>query len=62
LAVIGTSAGKIKLIDVEKNRVMWKEEFGEKNIIYDVDWGKNGIMVVGGAPRELFIRKFEKAS
>lgn len=42
--------------------MIWKEEFGEKNVIYDVDWGRNGIMVVGGMPRELFIRKFEKAS
>lgn len=62
MAVIGTAAGKLKLVDVEKNKVVWKEDFGEKNIIYDTDWSSNGVLVVGTVLKELIIRKFEKAS
>lgn len=42
--------------------MIWKEEFGEKNVIYDVDWGQNGILAVGGLLKELHLRKFDKAS
>ncbi len=38
LCVLGTVAGRIKLVDVDKNRVVWKEDFGEKHTIFDSDW------------------------
>lgn len=62
LAVVGTAAGRIKLVDIEKNRIMWKEEYGDKNVVYDVDWSANGVLAVGGSYKELILRKFEKAS
>lgn len=61
LVVIGTSSGKIKCVDIEKNRVMWKEEFGEKQVIYDCDWSPSGILAVGGSTKELVLRKFDKS-
>ncbi len=36
--MLGTVAGRIKLVDVDKNRVVWKEDFGEKHTIFDSDW------------------------
>lgn len=62
LVLIGTAAGKIKLIDIEKNRVLFKEDFGDKNIIYDMDWSVNSYVAIGGMAKELFVRKFEKSN
>jgi outer membrane protein assembly factor BamB len=60
--IIGTQAGKLKLVDIEKGRVVWKEDLGEKNVIYDTDWGKNGVLVTGGLTKELIMRKFDKST
>lgn len=60
--MIGTAAGRIKLVDIEKNRVIWKEDLGDKNVLYDVDWGQNGMLAIGGVNKELCLRKFDKAT
>lgn len=62
LIVIGTAAGRIKLVDIEKNRVIWKEDLGDKNVLYDVDWGQNGMLAIGGVNKELCLRKFDKTT
>jgi len=59
--MVGTAAGKLKLIDIEKNRVTWKEEFAQQNF-YTVDWSINGVVAAGGMLKTLFIRKFDKAA
>lgn len=62
LVVIGTQAGKLKLVDIEKNRVVWKEDLGERNVIYDTDWGKNGVLVTGSLQKELVMRRFDRTT
>ena len=47
LVMVATAAGKLKLIDVEKNRVIWKEEFANQHF-YNVDWSVNGFLAAGG--------------
>lgn len=58
LCLLGTVAGRIKLVDVDKNRVVWKEDFGDKNTVYDTDWSRDGILAVGGNAKEVILRKF----
>lgn len=42
--MIGTSSGTLKLVDLKKNKVVWKESFG--SLIFDIDWNANGILAV----------------
>jgi hypothetical protein len=43
--VIGTSAGWAKLIDLNKNKVLWKQNF-DGNCIYGLDWHKDGSLAI----------------
>lgn len=36
LVMIGTSSGTLKLVDLKKNKVIWKEAVG--SLIFDLDW------------------------
>ena len=36
MILIGTSSGKVKLIDLEKNRVVWKGDIVENGCIFDI--------------------------
>jgi len=53
LVVIGTSAGKIKLVDLAKNRVTWTKDFGGNSVIFDVEWNSDNILAVGGTGNHL---------
>jgi len=59
LVVIGTSAGKIKLVDLAKNRVTWTKDFGGNSVIFDVEWNSDNILAVGGTGNHLFLLKYE---
>jgi hypothetical protein len=45
LVVIGTSAGYVKLIDLNKNKVLWKQNFDDATI-YGLDWYKDGTLAI----------------
>lgn len=55
--MLGTSAGSLKLVDLKKNKVVWKEALG--NIIFDIDWNKNGVIAVASAQVNLILRRYE---
>lgn len=38
LIVVGTKAGKLKLIDYEKNRIVHREDLTSKVVLFDCDW------------------------
>ncbi len=61
LVIVGTAGGKLKLIDIEKNRVVWKEDCVQQNF-YTVDWSVNGVVAAGGMQKSLLIRKFDRAA
>jgi hypothetical protein len=54
LIVIGTSQGMVKLIDLKKNKVIWKEKF--HHMILDLDFNKDGVLAIATASKELYIR------
>lgn len=49
LVCFATEAGRIKLVDFEKNRVLWREEPQNAYVLYSIDWSANGILAAGGA-------------
>lgn len=34
--MIGTSSGNLKLVDIKKNKVIWKEALD--SLVFDLDW------------------------
>ena len=52
IAVFGTSAGVVKLVDLNKNKVVWKQEFSG-TCIYGLDWNSNGMLAVGPTMQEV---------
>jgi hypothetical protein len=55
LIVIGTSRGAVKMIDLKKNKVIWKEKF--HHMILDLDFNKNGVLAIATASKELYFRQ-----
>ena len=54
-------AGKLKLVDFEKNRVLWREEpFQKDGVIYSLDWSSNGVMAACGAFKAILLKRFDK--
>jgi hypothetical protein len=50
------------LVDIEKNRIVWSEDFGDSFIIYDSDWSVQGVLAVAGTLKEVVFRKFDGKS
>ena len=44
----------VKLIDLKKNKVIWKEKF--HHMILDLDFNKDGVLAIATASKELYIR------
>lgn len=44
--IVGTSSGLIKLIDVDKNRVLWKDELAKNETIFDLDISDRGMLAI----------------
>jgi outer membrane protein assembly factor BamB len=44
--IVGTSSGRIKLIDVDKNRVLWKDDLSKNETIFDLDINEKGILAI----------------
>jgi hypothetical protein len=44
--VVGTSSGRIKLIDVYKNRVLWKDDISKEETIFDIDINEKGLLAI----------------
>ena len=59
LVCYGTSAGLVKLIDLNRNKVMWKQDFSG-TCIYGLSWNKSGILAVGPTLPEVHVLKFHK--
>lgn len=60
LVVIGTSAGNVKLIDLNKNKVVWKQNFDDATV-YGLDWYKDGTLAVAPTVQEISILKFNRS-
>jgi WD40 repeat protein len=56
--MIGTSSGTIKLVDLKKNKVIWKESLG--GLIFDIEWNPSGIVAIALAQRSLVLRHCTK--
>jgi len=49
----------VKLIDLKKNKVVWKENFGGANgLIFDLDWNSDGILAVASVLNDLEFRQY----
>lgn len=60
--LIGTAHGVLKLVDLEKNKVIFRETFSEFETLYSCDWSQQGFIVVGGQAQKLGVRRFDKGS
>ena len=54
--MIGTSSGSLKLVDLKKNKVVWREALN--SLIFDLDWNSNGIVAVASTQSMLHLRHF----
>lgn len=59
LVVIGTSSGSIKLIDLKKNKVVWKENIG--SLIFDLDWNEKGVLAIASPQQFLILKNFQNS-
>ncbi len=57
--MIGTQSGRVKLIDLEKNRVIWKEDVAKDESIFDLDWSSNGILAIANQTKTCFFKKYD---
>lgn len=48
LCLVGTAHGVLKLVDLDKNKIIYKETFSENDTLYSSDWSQQGFIVVGG--------------
>jgi hypothetical protein len=60
LVCVGTSAGNAKLIDLQKNKVLWKQGFNGA-CIYGMDWNDKGILAVAPTAPTVHVFKFSKS-
>jgi WD40 repeat protein len=61
MAVISTSEGKIKLIDLKRNRIMSAFNVGTRKpyvLVFSLDWNKDGFLAVGSSDLTVSIMKF----
>jgi WD40 repeat protein len=56
--VVGTQQGRVKLIDLEKNRVIWKEDVVTEGI-FDLDWSSNGILAIANLTKSCVFKKYD---
>lgn len=54
--MIGTSSGMLKLVDLKKNKVVWKEGIG--SLIFDLDWNSKGVLAIASAQKHLHLRSY----
>ena len=52
IACIGTSGGFVKLVDLNKNKVLWRQEYNG-SCVYGLDWAANGQLAVGPTTPEV---------
>lgn len=46
LIAIGTAAGIIKLVDLDRNRVTWKDELSKDQSAFDIDCNSSGLIAI----------------
>lgn len=44
--MVGTSGGVVKMIDVDSNRILWKDELHRNEIIFDLDVNSTGVIAI----------------
>ena len=59
MILIGTSSGKVKLIDLEKNRVVWKGDIVENGCIFDIEYSHQGILAIATIENTVFFKKYD---
>ena len=59
LVVVGTSAGRVKLIDLNRNKVISQFSVPDQANIFDLSWNSEGYLAVGCSGVEVIIRQFE---
>jgi len=58
LIVLGTQQGRVKLVDLEKNRVIWREDV-VSDCIFDLDWNSNGILAIANFSKSCIFKKYD---
>jgi len=58
--VFGTSAGWAKLVDLNKNKIIWKQNF-EGACIYGMDWFKDGTLAIAPTVSTVSVFKFSRS-
>ena len=58
--VVVTSAGKIKLFDSSKNKILWQEQIDNDRVIFDVDWNVNGWLAIGPTGEAALLKRFNR--
>ena len=46
----------LKLVDLKKNKVVWKESIG--SLIFDLDWNSKGVLAIASAQKYLHLRSY----
>lgn len=61
LVVIGTADGKIKLIDIARNRILsqFKSDGNSETTVFSLDWNKDGFLAIGSTDYNVYIKKFD---
>lgn len=63
LVVAGTCGGQVKLIDLEKSKVISIIEAGSYDTtIFGLDWNEQGMLAIGSSDENAQIKKFEPAT
>ena len=61
LVVIGTSSGLIKLVDLQRNKILFQFALpkGDKNnTIFALDWNNDGLLAIGNTTEDIEIKRF----
>ena len=61
LVVIGTADGKVKLIDLARNKILsqFKSEGNSEATVFSLDWNKDGFLAIGTTDYVIHIKKFD---
>lgn len=63
LAVIGTSSGRVKLVDLAKNKILTQflinANSNDDAIIFACDWNKDGLLAIGSTNWSFNVLRYE---
>ena len=61
LIIIGTSAGSLKLIDLNRNRILKMIQMMQERdtTIFQLDWNAEGFIAIASTDQSIYVKKYE---